>query len=483
MGGTMPSLKRIFLVLFLFSLPLFFYPCQAPALEVNADGRQLISEATQAYGADLRGRPVILDPAVVTYAESIIRRLRPDGKNPPEGVTLTLTVIESPRPELYSYVDGHIVTTTGLLYAMDNEAQLAGVLSHEVAHVVEGYYINMYQEIKAAERNQHRRAAAGALLGAMLDIAVDYTVEMEHVRETERVMAGEATYRETMERMAAVGAAQTAYYSIKDVISNIPKEDAGGKTIDPRLRFEPVADAHGMEYLALAGYDAEEVSSGWNHVLRINNDLARQQDQALGGMASQIRAMQGLMEIQMQRMRQTLGSSGLVQTPMDVPESRARFSGKLIKLEEVRKAQQLFGKSKGVDAYRKFIQSALLERAGTALEEENYETARTCFQTLYDKGLDSAQVNYGLAKSMLGDFAFGASTAEKKASEKYYRQALKKNKKFAPAYRGLGELYEDWERYADAVEAYRAYLKIAPDAPDSRKIKRKIKTLKRKAER
>jgi len=57
------------------------------------------------------------------------------------------------------------------------------------------------------------------------------------------------------------------------------------------------------------------------------------------------------------------------------------------------------------------------------------------------------------------------------------------DKKFAPAYRGLGELYEDWDRYADALEAYRAYLKIAPRAPDAKRIKRKLKTLKRKAER
>ncbi len=479
----MPNPKRIALFLFLFLLSLFFYPSLAPAFEVNTDGRQLISEANQAYGTDLRGRPVVADPAVVSYTEALIQRLRPDGRTPPEGVTVTITIIESPKPELYSYVDGHIVTTTGLLYAMDNEAQLAGVLAHEIAGLVEGYYITMYQEIKAAERNQRRRAAAGALFGAMLDIAVDYTVEMEHIRETERIMAGESTYRQTLERLAAVGAAQTAYYSIKDVISSIPKEDASGKTIDPRLRFEPVADAQGMEYLALAGYDVEETSSGWNHVLRVNNDLARQQEQALGGMASQLRAMQGLMEIQMQRMRQTLGSSGLVQTPLDVPESRARFAGKLVKLEEVQKARQRFGQSKGTDTYHKFIRAALLGKAEAALEAENYATARVCFQILYDKGQHSAQVNYGLAKSMLGDFAFGASTAEKKASEKYYRQALKINRRFAPAYRGLGELYEDWDRYANAVEAYRAYLQIAPGAPDAKRIKRRIKTLKRKAER
>jgi len=55
-----------------------------------------------------------------------------------------------------------------------------------------------------------------------------------------------------MHRMAAVHAAQSAYYSIKDVIANIPAEDQSGNPIDPRLRFEPVADAQGMIYVASA---------------------------------------------------------------------------------------------------------------------------------------------------------------------------------------------------------------------------------------
>jgi len=32
---------------------------------------------------------------------------------------------------------------------MKNEAQLAGVLSHELANIVKGYYIGMYQQVKA----------------------------------------------------------------------------------------------------------------------------------------------------------------------------------------------------------------------------------------------------------------------------------------------------------------------------------------------
>jgi hypothetical protein len=183
-------------------------PARAMALDLNEEGRALILEATQAYNTDMRDRPTVTDQAVVSYATQIARRLLPEGKHPPEGVSLSTTVIESPRPEIYAYIDGHLVMTTGVLFAMDNEAQLAGVLAHEIAHIAEGYYIRMYQEIKATEKHQRHKAAAGALFTSLLDVAVDYAVEVEDIRQTDRMFSGEITYREAMKRMAAVGATQ-----------------------------------------------------------------------------------------------------------------------------------------------------------------------------------------------------------------------------------------------------------------------------------
>ena len=162
-------------------LVLCFASSSIRAVELNDDGRALIIEAEQTYRSDMENRPVITDKAITSYATTIVKNLTPKDKKPPPGVNLSVTVLESPQPELYSYVDGHIVMTLGVLYAMDNEAQIAGVLSHEVANIVEGYYISMYQEIKAAERNERRKAAVGALFGGLMDVAVDYAVDMESI--------------------------------------------------------------------------------------------------------------------------------------------------------------------------------------------------------------------------------------------------------------------------------------------------------------
>jgi tetratricopeptide (TPR) repeat protein len=193
--------------------------------------------------------------------------------------------------------------------------------------------------------------------------------------------------------------------------------------------------------------------------------------------------MQSLMQINMQRLRQSLGVSGLVQTPSDAPPSRAKFVAKLTNVKEVKEAERVHGRKKGKAEYRTFLKRVILPRAQKALEEENYEQAYAGYRALYDKGVRSAPIAYGIAKSKLGDFAFGATEAEKREAEMRYREAARLDPQYALPYKGLGELYEDWERYEEAAQAYQKYARLAPGARDRKRIERKIKVLKRKASR
>lgn len=469
--------RLVFIMLFVSLLVLPSY-----AVEVNKDGKDLINQASQAYTEDLGGRPAVTDPAF-SYVEKVAQSIVPKGRGLPEGVRIKVTVIDSLIPELYSYVDGNIVITTGFIYALDNEAQLAAALSHEVAHIAEGHYIEMYQAIKARERKARWKATGGALLGAFMDTAVDYTVEVETAKQYDALMKGEETYLGTAKSMAKIGAAQGAYYGVKDVIDNIPAKDNSGVWIDPRQRFEVVADAQGMEYLARAGYDVGEADAAWRNVQKVHSQKMREKEESLGPWAAQLRETESMMQVMRHRLRESLGASGLVQTISDIPPSRADLVADFTNLKEVR---DVSGGKKGVKNAKKFqnfIEKALLAKAQKAFDNEDYDGAHAEYKVLYDKGIKTPQVVYGLAKSSMGDFAFGATEGEKKKAEKLYREAASMDKKYAEPYRGLGELYEDWERYGDAVKAYSTYLRLAPRASDRGKIERKINSLKRKAAR
>lgn len=471
------------LILALCLCQLFLTPYNAQAITVNNDGRSLLQQASQAYASDLRNQLLVLDHNTKNYVENIVRKLIPPHKQPPAPGNIRVTIIESPKPRLYSYIDGNIIITTAALFGMDNEAQLAGILAPEVAQLTEGYYLNMYQQIKAAKRNQQLKSTAGAIFGIILDNAVDYTIERENIRMTENFSPTEDTYQDTMKKMAALDAGQRTYHSIKDVISSIPATSASGERVDPRLQFEPIADAQGMEYLALAGYDPAEAAKGWYNIVKINNALAAKQQFAMGGMMQQLHDIQSLMAINMQRLNQSLDSSGLIQTFADIPPSRAQFTQKLIRLKEVKAATQGRQPITGQASYQKFILNALLPKANAALQNEDYDQAHNLYQSLNARKIQSPAISYGLAKSMLGDFAFGATNAEKNKAEKLYRQALRLAPNYAIAYQGLGDLYQDWERYGEAIKAYRSYLKKSNNPSDAAKINRTINKLIKKANR
>jgi len=59
-------------------------------------------------------------------------------------------VVEDPAINAASLPDGTLVINTGLLGAVDNEAQLAFVISHEVAHVLQAHYKREVDETRGA---------------------------------------------------------------------------------------------------------------------------------------------------------------------------------------------------------------------------------------------------------------------------------------------------------------------------------------------
>jgi beta-barrel assembly-enhancing protease len=67
--------------------------------------------------------------------------LRPD-------ISWTFGVLDNPTVNAYSAPGGYVVVTTGLLAIIENEAQLAGVLAHEIGHVSNKHAISAYVEAK-----------------------------------------------------------------------------------------------------------------------------------------------------------------------------------------------------------------------------------------------------------------------------------------------------------------------------------------------
>jgi len=79
---------------------------------------------------------VLHDPDLQAYIDAAGNRVLGD-RPVPEKVTYRFLVLRDPMVNAFALPNGSVYITTGLLALLENEAQLAGVLGHEAAHIYE----------------------------------------------------------------------------------------------------------------------------------------------------------------------------------------------------------------------------------------------------------------------------------------------------------------------------------------------------------
>lgn len=80
---------------------------------------------------------IVDDPVVQRYVATLGQRLLHEARDIPEGMDFTFGVEGDETVNAVTLPGGNIFVTTGLLRALETEAQRAEVLGHESAHAVE----------------------------------------------------------------------------------------------------------------------------------------------------------------------------------------------------------------------------------------------------------------------------------------------------------------------------------------------------------
>lgn len=89
------------------------------------------------------------DPLLQDYLTAVARRLLPPHTSD-AGVSIAVQVINNPALNAFAYPTGVIYVHSGLLARLENEAQLAAVLAHEIGHVIHRHAIQHLRQ----ERNK-----------------------------------------------------------------------------------------------------------------------------------------------------------------------------------------------------------------------------------------------------------------------------------------------------------------------------------------
>src|SRR4051812_25554504 len=80
--------------------------------------------------------PMLKGPFLNQYVNNVGKRLANATEAKDSGFPFTFEVVADPSINAFALPGGPMFINTGLLRAVDNEAQLAGVMGHEMSHVI-----------------------------------------------------------------------------------------------------------------------------------------------------------------------------------------------------------------------------------------------------------------------------------------------------------------------------------------------------------
>lgn len=141
--------------------PINEIPGQVPETEEE----EAVWQVGIAHQEEVRGSDALVNNAELEeYLEGIVARLLGDMVQT-IGLEVDVLVFREPSVNAWVYPNGTVAVQTGLLAAMENEAQLAAILGHEVAH-----FLGRHAFIQI--KSKQTQSAIGKGLGALAAIAV-----------------------------------------------------------------------------------------------------------------------------------------------------------------------------------------------------------------------------------------------------------------------------------------------------------------------
>ena len=127
-------------------------PAAGPSLRVLLGGvpeQEEVAIGRQIAGNLLGAAPLVKDRALQIYVNDVGRWVASHSERP--DLQWHFGVIESDDVNAFSIPGGYVYITRGLYRLLRSEADLAGVLGHEIGHVVRKHHLKLLQQSRLAE--------------------------------------------------------------------------------------------------------------------------------------------------------------------------------------------------------------------------------------------------------------------------------------------------------------------------------------------
>ena len=159
----------------------------------DVDEKDEIEIGRELSGRVLGVQPLVNDPELQAYVNHVGRWIASHSERP--DLPWRFGVIDHGLVNAFAMPGGFILITRGLYEILDNEAQLAGVLGHEIAHVVRRHHVTLMQQGKGvaiiAKLAQSQAGNKGALVRELIGTgATMITRGLDRSAETEADQMG-----------------------------------------------------------------------------------------------------------------------------------------------------------------------------------------------------------------------------------------------------------------------------------------------------
>ena len=150
------------------------------------DEKEEVAVGREVAGRMLGAAPLVADPALQAYVNRVGRWVASQTERP--DLPWHFGVIDSPAVNAFAAPGGYVLITRGLYEILDSEAQLAGVLGHEIGHIVQRHHITVMQKSAAisagaqAAQVRDRSVLVSSLIGTGAEVfarGLDKSAEFE----------------------------------------------------------------------------------------------------------------------------------------------------------------------------------------------------------------------------------------------------------------------------------------------------------------
>ena len=401
----------------------------APAFQFTKVDTHLLDEVDE-YDRQLVKKGLVLeDPDLQAYLESVGNRVL-GGRPAPEQVQFRFRVLRDPIANAFALPNGSVYVTTGLLSVLENEAQLASVLGHETTHVFNrhSYLENRSVRKKTVAINVLAAASSvggGGALGGVLAGSILTASMYGYSREMER----EADH-------GGLTAMTSASYDPHAMARSFELLDE-----DEKLEYEPVQGFY-HDHPKLTERRAEALE--FAEAQKLHDPLLGSETEYLAKVSPAIcYSIEADLNSRMAR-------SAVIRAKRMV----AAFP-------EEPKYQVLLA-----DSYR-----TLGAKTAVASEAELSHHGQSEHRKEYFKMTEQEEQKRLLEKPE-GKVILHENLDR---AETLYLGVIQGNPSFSEAYRGLGLLYEQQAKYAEAAGEYRRYLELVSGTSlDRLRIERRL---------